>query len=353
MYCQPTFSIPLFENRSSKVNVISGQFGVAVSKTVKGTQTFINNKQLVEIDNTSMLRNAPHICRYLGTCPTKPDKNHKMSIELIIEEYANDLSNYIGRIDVDKLLKDISIAMYISQSFNISHHDIKPMNIFYKYVGGTTEFYLGDFGLGRLSYQAQTTAGSLGYMAPELFDNTRHLPFAHDSFSLGITVCNAILKVNLIPKNYKLMTEFYQTHDRVDISTLPKYISPLARHILLSITSFNPTYRYTPQQILELYNVPLPDLNSLIVDYPEIPELMNKESITSCIASEITHRYMQLRPQTNHERVYTVAYQIALLRLNNYIVPEMYWESILRILYVLDYRIYNPRLTSILKTLFY
>ncbi len=89
--------------------------------------------------------------------------------------------------DVVKVGRDIASALVLCKGENIIHRDIKPQNIFVSKGG---EYKLGDFGIART--MEKTTSGThgigtLGYMAPEVYNNK---PYGHtaDIYSLGLVL---------------------------------------------------------------------------------------------------------------------------------------------------------------------
>ena len=83
------------------------------------------------------------------------------------------------------------------QRYNIIHRDIKPANIF---ISETEDFKLGDFGVARIasaSTGASTRAGTVNYMAPEVFKGEKYTSNV-DIYSLGL-VMYQLLNANRMP----------------------------------------------------------------------------------------------------------------------------------------------------------
>ena len=92
---------------------------------------------------------------------------------------------------------DLCRALEVCQKYNIIHRDIKPANIF---LSETGDFKLGDFGVARIasaSTGASTRAGTVNYMAPEVFRSEKYTSNV-DLYSLGL-VMYQLLNANRMP----------------------------------------------------------------------------------------------------------------------------------------------------------
>lgn len=73
----------------------------------------------------------------------------------------------------DLVLNQMLMALDFLAACDIIHRDVKPANILYREEGGHYCFRLGDFGLSNRTDIAATFAGSLLFMAPEMFERER------------------------------------------------------------------------------------------------------------------------------------------------------------------------------------
>ena len=88
-------------------------------------------------------------------------------------------------------------ALEVCAKYNIIHRDIKPANIF---LSDTGDYKLGDFGVARTasaSAAASTFAGTVNYMAPEVFRREKYTASV-DTYSLGL-VMYQLLNANRMP----------------------------------------------------------------------------------------------------------------------------------------------------------
>ena len=101
------------------------------------------------------------------------------------------------RAEVVRLGTDLCRALEVCGQYNIIHRDIKPANIF---ISDTGDYKLGDFGVARIasaSTGASTRAGTVNYMAPEVFRGEKYTANV-DIYSLGL-VMYQLLNANRMP----------------------------------------------------------------------------------------------------------------------------------------------------------
>ena len=99
--------------------------------------------------------------------------------------------------EVIRLGTDLCRALEVCGQYNIIHRDIKPANIF---ISDTGDYKLGDFGVARIasaSTGASTRAGTVNYMAPEVFRGEKYTANV-DIYSLGL-VMYQLLNANRMP----------------------------------------------------------------------------------------------------------------------------------------------------------
>ena len=122
---------------------------------------------------------------------------------LIRMELLTPISQYLKQFDtiprqaVLRLGIDLCRALEVCEKYSIIHRDIKPANIF---ISDTGDFKLGDFGVARTasaSTGASTFAGTVNYMAPEVFRREKYTASV-DTYSLGL-VMYQLLNANRMP----------------------------------------------------------------------------------------------------------------------------------------------------------
>ena len=122
---------------------------------------------------------------------------------LIRMELLTPISQYFKQFDtiprqaVLRLGIDLCRALEVCEKYSIIHRDIKHANIF---ISDTGDFKLGDFGVARTasaSTGASTFAGTVNYMAPEVFRREKYTASV-DTYSLGL-VMYQLLNANRMP----------------------------------------------------------------------------------------------------------------------------------------------------------
>ena len=120
----------------------------------------------------------------------------RMELLTPITDYLKQSKSF-SRQEVIHLGIDLCRALELCQRYQIIHRDIKPANIF---VSETGDYKLGDFGVARIasaSTGASTRAGTVKYMAPEVFRGEKYTSSV-DIYSLGL-VMYQLLNANRLP----------------------------------------------------------------------------------------------------------------------------------------------------------
>ncbi|XP_041421599.1 traf2 and NCK-interacting protein kinase-like [Xenopus laevis] len=97
--------------------------------------------------------------------------------------------NYsLGEHWIAYICKEVLLGLTYLQEMNVIHHDLKGLNIM---LTSSAQVKIIDFGLATVGSKSNSTAGTINWMAPEVFacieDSTAQYDFKADVWSLGIT----------------------------------------------------------------------------------------------------------------------------------------------------------------------
>ena len=108
---------------------------------------------------------------------------------LIMEWMSHDLRSAILEDDeIPGTLRQVSSGLAFMHSHCFAHRDLKPENILVQRVTGRLVAKIADVGLSKYSTtgRMQTFAGSIAYMAPEVWNSDQPYTNAVDMWSLGV-----------------------------------------------------------------------------------------------------------------------------------------------------------------------
>ncbi len=176
------------------------------NNTVKADEYFANalRETVIEIQNMNQLseQNSRNIVLCYENDIREYDYPRKYDIYILME-YLTPFSVYrkqnpvrVG--DVIQLGTDILDALSLCHKNKILHRDIKDDNIL---VSSNGIYKLGDFGISKKLWdcsRARTIAGTLHYMAPEVYMSKEGYDYTADIYSLGI-VLYKLLNYNRYP----------------------------------------------------------------------------------------------------------------------------------------------------------
>lgn len=138
-----------------------------------------------------------------------------------------------------RLLKDISAALSACAQHGVSHHDVKPGNIYIRQDAGQLRFVLGDFGIsqrdGANSVPNVQFKGYSPYRAPELLSSGEASGQNTDLYSLGVTAYECLTGTypysqNASVSNARIPAIGHISQELFDILSLMLQRDPNARY---------------------------------------------------------------------------------------------------------------------------
>jgi len=146
---------------------------------------------------------SPHVGRILGF--GYEEEQPFLCLERLHGETLGDLLKRDGRIPIDQLvtaIEQLLVGVRDCHAAGVIHRDIKPANIFLEETGdGRVDVKLIDFGVARLKEIAQAgrsltsthhLLGSMGYMAPEQFQNAKRVGPQADVYAIGVVIFRCV-----------------------------------------------------------------------------------------------------------------------------------------------------------------
>jgi serine/threonine protein kinase len=147
---------------------------------------------------------SPHVGKVLGF--GYEEEQPFLVLERLEGETLADLLKRQGRIPLDRLavwIEQLLVGVRDCHAAGVIHRDIKPANIFLASPGGGAPpaVKLIDFGVARLKEIAQHgrsltsthhLLGSMGYMAPEQFQNAKRVGPQADVYAIGVVIFRSV-----------------------------------------------------------------------------------------------------------------------------------------------------------------
>lgn len=160
------------------------------------------------------------------------------------------LEDVIRTDEIEKLARQIGIALHSMHEINMLHRDIKPGNIYID--EDTGDFLLGDFGISKqTSPNSQMTyAGTREYMAPEVFrseNSVNSYTFTADIYSYGLVLYYLLNEYRLpFVEAVSLNNEDLAQQQRLSGEKFPppKNGSAVLKSVVMKCCEFRPEDRY-------------------------------------------------------------------------------------------------------------
>ncbi len=180
----------------------------------------LNRKLVVaetEADIMCRLKDCPYIVGYQGKAIQKiTDLRYIFMIRMeYVSPLAEIMKNHyiIPERSIIKIAHDIGKALAYVHKSGIIHCDVKPDNFFCDSSGNCK---LGDFNVSRYAGESRGTAGTTGYIAPEISESGAVCSYQTDIYSFGVSLVRLSQGLDVSAEFLKIINKAcaYDVHDR-------------------------------------------------------------------------------------------------------------------------------------------
>jgi len=354
----------------------------------------IERSSLLETDILVRFRNIPQIVRLDGVCVTPvPDLRLIMErLDYSLQDLSETINFETKRQLFPKLFQDLILGVASLEAYNYHHFDIKPTNVMIK----NNNFKLIDFGLAFLDVPGINTKYEIvtvNYRSPELLLEVERLGPQIDIWSVGVTLAEFLLgrflfnpmnggnasAVLIEMANMSRMPNFVgDIQNRTARGQFPveyyvnlRGIPDTIQNVFKSMFNLNPAERPTATQIARAFGwiIPTPIIppEGLRRTGEYVRRIINfgndhLSPTVTLMAIEIATRYGGYPgAQVNSAFIAAICHLAEVYLENDYItltelggyfgaVGSELAERI--VLHILEFRIYNPRLTPKVNAIF-
>jgi serine/threonine protein kinase len=177
---------------------------------------------------------SPNVGRILGF--GHEEEQPFLVLERLHGETLADHLKREGRIPIDKLtnwMEQLLVGVRDCHVAGVIHRDIKPANIFLDDPGdtGNPTVKLIDFGVARLKEIAQAgrsltsthhLLGSMGYMAPEQFQNAKRVGPQADVYAIGVVIFRCVTgRLPFVSKSFETLIKMKVENPAPLLSRMP------------------------------------------------------------------------------------------------------------------------------------
>ncbi|RYC64169.1 hypothetical protein CHU98_g2025 [Xylaria longipes] len=208
---------------------------------------------------------------------------------------------------VRQLLKGVRF-MHAS---NFAHRDLKPGNILVAAYSPRWIVKIADFGISKQSVeggtQLQTQVGTVGYMAPEVFDANGRYSISVDIWAIGIITVELLLKQHPLPTVSDLYNLIHGINPLITDTESGLFLSETCRDFVRGLLNTDPVTRPTANAALShlWLEEEIPDSDeeeSLFVTdepFPRSPKLREQYGATPISLPSLAWSNLQLTNDTS------------------------------------------------------
>jgi serine/threonine-protein kinase len=177
---------------------------------------------------------SPHVGKILGF--GYEEEQPFLVLERLCGETLADLLKRDGRVTLDRLagwVEQLLVGVRDCHQAGVIHRDIKPANIFLEAAegGAPSVVKLIDFGVARLKEIAQAgrsltsthhLLGSMGYMAPEQFQNAKRVGPQTDVYAIGVVIFRSVAgRLPFVSRSFDTLIKMKAENPSPLLSSMP------------------------------------------------------------------------------------------------------------------------------------
>ncbi|KAA6387141.1 MAG: putative Serine/Threonine kinase domain protein [Streblomastix strix] len=231
-------------------------YGIVASKIVQ-RETFSQREIDAAVDIGKQNNSNPFILKYIAHIYggrysiLHMEVANKQTLNIIAKQPSIPLPSYTLR----ALMKQILEGMRAFHSIGLVHRDIKCDNILLHSPPGSGRVYakISDFGLSKkldLNNEQTYFAGTLPFMAPELFQRPIRQTQKVDMYAIGIILYRLV--IHEYPLHYSRFEEYQMVLNDIPCIERPSEIKDnLLWDLLLKLLEFDPNKRITATEALQ------------------------------------------------------------------------------------------------------
>ncbi|KAI8944621.1 kinase-like protein [Xylaria longipes] len=283
-----------------------------ISKSVAASNGWDYMKELEATAQFSSPKYAPYFVRSHGWF------ENPESIFIAMEYFSlGDLKRFMDAQSqfsegaTQQIVRQLLKGVRFMHASNFAHRDLKPGNILVAAYSPRWIVKIADFGISKQSMeggtQLQTQVGTVGYMAPEVFDANGRYSVSVDIWAIGIITVELLLKQHPLPTVSDLYNLIHGINPLITDTESGLFLSETCRDFVRGLLNTDPVTRPTANAALShlWLEEEIPDSDeeeSLFVTdepFPRSPKLREQYGATPISLPSLAWSNLQLTNDTS------------------------------------------------------